>query len=970
MTELNEPFNKLKQFSNSDISLSNVNYDQKSMNQIEQLLCQVLNENSILREKNEELNEMILNNEDHSKKLNMIMKEMKMELNKKEDLNEQLKSDNVILNNLIQSMKSDHEMFHIEKENLIQTNQHLEQIILRKIENEKKLLEDNQILDKLIQDLREQLTTYTMYKTKSNESNNLEDDRLHHHHHTAGHECSNCEYLQKQLNGYIYLYGELIDSNIQDISDNCSIEELTEKRKQNMTNDKICAKLDHSIKISDINDQSNEKVNPNETLIKSHSDYSSSSDSSSIHEHVNNDNEWGSTKCIRRNEPLIESTHINRSGSSDDSQSNKFNNDVLSKWSNIQHENEQLKCQLNEMHAYWEEKQKKLEDHCRLLSARLKYMKSKHRSIQHHKLSWLKSSLNILVPLKTFKYHSRRTFKLNSKNTTINQKNFNDPNDCNQHSSMNSSKKNDHPLMRLNHDDNDHNQSDITYSELIIKQHLNNEPKLKLINNYKTSLIKSRKRAIELLKAQNTIPHLSEIQCSYELLNQRYNSLIQQYQVMRKLKLTAEQSNHELNNVIESLSNMLHRSRKQNIRTKRTIESIKMHLIKLYDTIKQLNIDNNQSENNTSQSLENMNSKKFIKEFSDNIIHQLQEAIDRKRIEHNNMKNKINTLENETKRRRQYIEELKIRLQCVLAEQIDLRNDLLTKEKMNEHLKFSEIQLKQTKKCQHIQLTTLIHEKKNLLENFNQLKQSHHHLMNQLNQLKADFLNLQKLNNEKHFPIEKSENQLVKQGKPFNRICANNRIDHLEKFILILANELIKTIKTIYQLRNHPLMMTTMVNTTNELCNKYTTSDNDNPKSTISQYSLHVAKMKAAEILCLSLNDLEKLTFLDKDNHYNDKPDLTIDHDPDDLDHIDLTKSELINSFNNKTEPFNQSGILSKFTMNSYIDNLTKWPIQCERLLKDYPFSKKLIEEFSMKLNDLVEIVTIFFVNEKYTTEE
>ncbi|CAH8619549.1 unnamed protein product [Schistosoma margrebowiei] len=874
MTELNEPFNELKQSNKSDISLSNVNYDQKSINQIEQLLCQVLNENSILREKNEELNEMILNNEDHSKKLNMIIKEMKMELNKKEDLNEQLKSDNVILNNLIQSMKSDHEMFHIEKENLIQTNQHLEQIILRKIENEKKLLEDNQILDKLIQDLREQLTTYTMYKTKSNESNNLEDDHHHHHHHHPdGHECSNCEYLQKQLNGYIYLYGELIDPNIQDISDNCSIEELTEKKKQNIINDKICAKLDQSIKISDINDQSNEKVNPNESLMKSHSDYSSSSDSSSIHEHVNNHNRCGSTKHIRRNEPLIESKHISRSGSSDDSQSNKFNNDVLSKWSNIQHENEQLKCQLNQMHAYWEEKQKKLEDHCRLLSARLKYMKSKHRSIQHHKLSWLKSSLNILVPLKTFKYHSRRTFKLNSKNTTINQKNFNDPNDCNQHPYMNSSKKNDNPLMRLNYDDNDHNKSDITYSNLIIKQHLNKEPKLKLINNYKTSLIKSRKRAIELLKAQNTIPHLSEIQCSYELLNQRYNSLIQQYQVMRKLKLTAEQSNHELNNVIESLSNMLHRSRKQNIRTKRTIESIKMHLMKLYDTIKQLNIDNNQSENNTLQSLDNMNSKKFIKEFSDNIIHQLQEAVDRKRIEHNNMKNKINTLENETKRRRQYIEELKIRLQCVLAEQIDLRNDL------------------------------------------------------------------------------------------------NNRIDDLEKFILILANELIKTIKTIYQLRNHPLMTTTMVNTTNELCNKHT-SDNDNPKSTISQDSLNVAKMKAAEILCLSLNDLEKLTFLDKDNHHNNKQDLTIDHDHNDPDHIDITKSEPINSFNNKTKQFNQFGILSKFTMNSYIDNLSKWPIQCERLLKDFPFSKKLIEEFSMKLNDLVEIVTIFFVNEKYTTEE
>ncbi|VDP24673.1 unnamed protein product [Schistosoma curassoni] len=47
MTELNEPFNKLKQFNNSDISLSNVNSDQKSMNQIEQLLCQVLNESAL-----------------------------------------------------------------------------------------------------------------------------------------------------------------------------------------------------------------------------------------------------------------------------------------------------------------------------------------------------------------------------------------------------------------------------------------------------------------------------------------------------------------------------------------------------------------------------------------------------------------------------------------------------------------------------------------------------------------------------------------------------------------------------------------------------------------------------------------------------------------------------------------------------------------------------------------------------------
>ncbi|CAH8635390.1 unnamed protein product [Schistosoma rodhaini] len=630
-----------------------------------------------------------------------------------------------------------------------------------------------------------------------------------------------------------------------------------------------------------------------------------------------------------------------------------------SNWSSIQHENEQLKCQLNEMNSFWEEKQKKLEDHCRLLSARLKYMKSKHSSVQHHKISWLKSSLNILVPLKKLKYHSRRKFKLNYRTKREIQQDFNHLSDCNQCQDVEGPRKNDNQLMTLNHDDN--NQSDATSSELIMKQNLNNEPKLKLINNYKTSLIKSRKRAIQLLKAHNKLPHLTEIQCSYELLSQRNNSLLQQYQVMRKLKITAEQSNQELNNLVESLSSMLHRSRKQNIQAKRTIESIKMHLIKLQDTIKQLNMENNQittvhqSENNTSSTLDNMNSKKFIKEFSDDIIHQLQEAINRKRIEHINMKNKIITLENETKRRRHYIEELRIRLQCVLAEQTDLRNDLLTKQKMNETLKLSEVQLKQTKQSQHIQLITLMNEKKNILENFHLLKQSHNHLMNELNQLKGNFLNLQKSKNE-NVSIETTENNTIKQTKKFNRICANDRIDHLEKFILILANELIKTIKTIYQLRNHSSMITHTINKKSELSSNYAISNDGNSKPSISQDSLQLAKMKAAEILCLSLNDLEKLTFLDQNSCHSDKQDVNIDNDIEDDDRV-----EEVNSFNDGTKHRNEHEKLSKSTIQSYLNNLSKWPIHCERLLKDFPFSKKLTEEFSMKLNDLIDIVSIFF---------
>ncbi|CAH8554104.1 unnamed protein product [Schistosoma turkestanicum] len=277
------------------------------------------------------------------------------------------------------------------------------------------------------------------------------------------------------------------------------------------------------------------------------------------------------------------------------------------------------------------------------------------------------------------KYNSRRKLNRNYGFTDKIHEDFNNPSDCNRCQDMCSPDKNDHQTTTSNYEDN---QSDNTSSKLDVKQNLNNAPKLKLINDYKMSLIKSRKHAIQLLKAKNPIPNLSEIQCSYELLNQRNHSLIQQ--VMRKLKIQAEQSNQELNNSVKLLKNMLHRSRKQNIRFKRIIESVKTHLIKLHDTIKQVDMENDQitsehrSENNLSLTLEKMNCKKFIKEISHNISHQLQELINHKRIEHLNMKNKIVTLENETKRRRHCIEELKIRLQCVLTKQTDLQNDLVS----------------------------------------------------------------------------------------------------------------------------------------------------------------------------------------------------------------------------------------------------------------------------------------------------
>ncbi|KAH8856399.1 WAS/WASL-interacting protein [Schistosoma japonicum] len=317
----------------------------------------------------------------------------------------------------------------------------------------------------------------------------------------------------------------------------------------------------------------------------------------------------------------------------------------------------------------------------------------------------------------------------------------------------------DNQIITSNHN-NDDNESNLTCSKLKKWKYSNNTPKLKLINDYRTSLIKSRKHAIQLLNTQNKLPYLSEIQCSYELLNQRNNSLLQQCIPIDQHKIVSRLFNSH----VESLSSILHKSRKQNIQSKRIIENLKTYLYKLCHTINQFISGNDQVTNvhyDNKLPSENINSKKSIRQFFHHINHQLQEVINTKQIEQLNMKTKITTLENEAKRRRHCIQELRLRLQNNHIEQ-------LTKEKTNETLKLTEIHLQQTIKTQRCQLQILINEKKQLNENFTQLKQAHHHLVNELNELKLTLMNF---NKSKYKNSMKNLDNDVKQTKIVNRIC-------------------------------------------------------------------------------------------------------------------------------------------------------------------------------------------------------
>ncbi|TNN05933.1 hypothetical protein EWB00_008765, partial [Schistosoma japonicum] len=589
------------------------------------------------------------------------------------------------------SMKRDQEIFSSENDNLCTINKNLEQIIVMKIDNEKKLLEDNQVLDKLIQNLQEQLTTCTADQKQLNELNDPEvvDSHLN------AHKCSSCEYFKHQLNAYIYLYGELNQSNVQDIPEQYLNEDTTQTIKKNITKQK-CMKQDDIYNV--VNDQRMDRIPLNENLIKSHSDYSlsdnlSSNESTSTNECKDaSDTKPHNVESTKQNESVIESTLSNQSTASEYSQSNNLNaDDIRLKWSKINEENTELKHQLKEINGFWVKRQRKLEDYCHQLLIRLKYMKSKYHS-SSCKSSWIKSSLNILIPSRR-KYNTKHKWKLNPRKLHLN---FNNSYNYNQNNI-------DNQIITSNHNNDDH-ESNVTCSKLKKWKYSNNTPKLKLINDYRTSLIKSRKHAIQLLNTQNKLPYLSEIQCSYELLNQRNNSLLQQYQVMRKLKIQKEQSNHELNNLVESLSSILHRSRKQNIQSKRIIENLKTYLYKLCHTINQFISANDQVTNvhyDNKLPSENINSK-------------------------------------------------------------------LTKEKTNETLKLTEIHLQQTIKTQRCQLQILINEKKQLTENFTQLKQAHHYLVNELNELKLTLMNF---NKSKHKNSMKNLDNDVKQTKIVNRIC-------------------------------------------------------------------------------------------------------------------------------------------------------------------------------------------------------
>ncbi|CAH8598467.1 unnamed protein product [Heterobilharzia americana] len=833
----NDRPNKVEAVNNFDdnysllkIATDNNRNNQKPVKQIEQLLYQVMNENSTLREKNEQLQEEIIClKEDYSKVDELIemktkIKTIEQELHRQVEMNKNLKSDNIILNSLVQSIKAEQEELYREKENLVITNKHFEQTLLMKIEKERKLLEDNQFLDKLVQ--------------KFNRSDVG-------HVHADFPKCGNCEYMENQLNVYIYMYGKLSEQNLCDVPDRCNSDEdaMEERRNSSSARSKF-ERQDQS---------SNEEKETNENSPKSQSDYSSS-ECINTNEYCTTANRSIKTAdqhgidSVRNNEDYVASNRTNHSDSSHDNQQGRSDQAIVSQWSKLKDENRELKNKIQEMNSIWEEKQKKLEHRCRILYARLKVEKSNHRSSHHKPSSWLRSSMNILIPSKLM-YNMRKISSIKQKNIYT----------------KNSLERCNHVAKSENDPTDDHHNSEtsIIHCDPVKDGDSYEVRRLNLSNDLRTSELKSRKHAIHFFKLEDKISQLSQVQSSYTLLNQRNNSLIQQ---------------------------------------------------------------------------------QFMNEFSYRIDVLLKEVLNNQKIECLHLKEKMITQENEGKRRRRCIEELRVRLHVVLQEQTNLRNDLITKDKLVESLKLNVNPL-----------TTNYYKSTKMLNNFNHLKQAHNHVIQELSTIKESFFNLKSRNEA----LMNKSATIVKQTKTFNRLCANDRTDHLEKLIIFLADELSKTIKIVYQLcttiptatTTGPITKLMNITSTHQENDEYTLLDN---KSThrISEDSLQSAKIKAAEILCLSLDDLEKLTFLEKDVAHaaNDEDN---DNDWDKT----MNRNDLYTVISSNKH-FNEGEDTVRRSEVSFLEKLSHWPAYCEKLLKDFPFSKKVKEEFLRRFNDLVEIFT------------
>ncbi|KER24369.1 hypothetical protein T265_14434, partial [Opisthorchis viverrini] len=333
-------------------------------------------------------------------------------------------------------------------------------------------------------------------------------------------------------------------------------------------------------------------------------------------------------------------------------------------------------------------------------------------------------------------------------------------------------------------------------------------------------------------QSQNFSPE--EFDSQLLALKQRNYSLTQQLNAYRSSKQSIEKQCSELSTQLQNVVNALHTSRQREQRSQRTIQHLTSCLQKLENLLQECDQEISEVESvqsmasqHDSSDTQRVQSHRIIYETSRSLATRLKEHLKRHGTSMKELHHKLLETSRQSNRRRGLIEELRKSLTDTRNAQKLLETKLASTIKESNEAKMAEGRLRTEVESQRMQLKTALCEKRALTEQLHECREAYDEIA-------------QALKNPKH-----PERDIVTMEK-----LGQNQ---LKRLVLSLTTDLSKL--ACYALREIRTHIGHHSGT-----NGPPTSPLSDASSLPSARSLAQAKSRAAEILGLSLDELDQLT--------------------------------------------------------------------------------------------------------------
>ncbi|CAH8656241.1 unnamed protein product [Dicrocoelium dendriticum] len=337
------------------------------------------------------------------------------------------------------------------------------------------------------------------------------------------------------------------------------------------------------------------------------------------------------------------------------------------------------------------------------------------------------------------------------------------------------------------------------------------------------------------------------------ILQQRNNCLVQQLKVARAAKTALENKMKHLTTRLNGALTALCKSRDQEQRSRRVMQHLVEYINKLNKLVNLLDAD---LSNKTveyfdeqvicySPLLEN-NSVSYVYEISRTLAMRVQSSLEKKAQSVMVMRKKLTDFAQQDARRRALITELRRSLSEAKQEQSQLHSTINDKEKELQSTRQIEARLRTELESQRTQLKTLSREKVELTQELKNCQEANESVRERLNEVQRQLLD------RKLILGTQVDNEALQSPQEPLGLSARNKLAEVLNLLQNMMNQLsVLAVNMLHGLYKEQSKRTEM----NQLC----AIESDSHRS-VSPENLEIARQRAAQILGLSLRQLDRLT--------------------------------------------------------------------------------------------------------------